>query len=644
MIENIYYSEDNDKNRSDAISSNTNHSNYSQETKPRSGNVPWFIKPEYVDTSSTDSTITKNKPSSFEHSVPISQKKHVANPSHQRSNPSMQNNNSYGDYIYNRPRISIDNLGFVGLSPRSAQKLNADIVSAGIEIDKQHAINAEKFSYMIAVDEYKRMKGNETGMLISNNGEIIPLPTRVIPHLKEFESHYHELDAIVKIRSRYTGAYSYMKRSTDYNRHVVVSEEVLKQDYLYDLEDMLPSSENMSQNQKESSFRRMRHYIPKLQDTNLRILDENEIMFKDGFLNLENGIFTRVDKEQQHNYFNVFSIEIDFRDGKYTNPSVFDSFLHMILNNDECACKGVYQMIGSILAPAPSLKKCYLFQGVSNSGKTTLVNYIMDLMPYEDVLEKGTVADLTDDSLSKHLDPIRLIHIQELGSNKLASKQITSIKAFVDGSHRKNGSSSFKLIMTTNNKVITGNDGFIESALKNRLLVIPFPKAVDFDNADPNIQALGDVHFDLERRSIILKALQAYTEVIRNNGKFCCNYEVNAVIDNPEKSSETLTNNERTSLATIINEQPAMQPAIDEIFDKCFILLDHINPEMTTEVIMDVVNSVRNGLLANSASTGRKLQEHFGDSLKLGRPHGVTAYNLGFKDQQDIHQDNNDIE
>ncbi len=74
--------------------------------------------------------------------------------------------------------------------------------------------------------------------------------------------------------------------------------------------------------------------------------------------------------------FNIFSIEIVYGNGMVNPPEVFDAFLDMILDGNECAHHGVYQMIGSILTPMSCIKKCYLLQGKSGSGKTTLVEYI----------------------------------------------------------------------------------------------------------------------------------------------------------------------------------------------------------------------------------------------------------------------------
>ena len=541
-------------------------------------------------------------------------------------------NNYSIDYMRCTPYIPTPPFFYAGVSFAQAQRLNEQIIHGRIAVDNLHELNVERFSYKRALDEFKIQKGRETGMITNEAGDIIPFPNNPNINLREFEQSYIDKYAIVKVRSRCKSKYSYMIRAIDEHRHIPIEDNDFKTNY-FDEMDLLPNSDVLSKNARENSFRRMKSLIPKLQNVKLHILNEYEVMFADGYLNLKTMNFTPVEDTQQNKYFNLFSIEIQYGNGKYDKPKVFDAFLRLILDNAEPACKGIYQMIGSILAPAPSFKKCYLLQGLSNSGKTTLVNYIMKLISDEDTMDFNTIADLTNmDSLTK---PLRLIHIKELGSNKLASKQIVSIKSFVDGSSPAPGSSSFKIIMTTNHKITTGKGDLIENGLKNRLLVIPFPKTIDFNEAEPDIQVLEDVFFDQERRGIILTALSEYSEVLRTNGKFCCNYEVNTVVEASEEDCQGLTDEERASIADAISQnQASPQPVLDEIFDSCFVIADHINPDMTTEIVMNTVNHVRNGLLVNAASTGRKLSEHFGKRLRSERPNGNMAYNLEFKTPQ----------
>ena len=550
--------------------------------------------------------------------------------------------NNSSNYIRYAPYIPTLPFFREGISHSQAQRLNEQIIQGHIAVDNLHALNVERFSYKKALEELKIQQGRETGMITTETGAIIPFPQNPTINLREFEQDYIIKHAIVKLGSRCTSKYSIMVRSVDEHRHITIEDNDLKINYFDEME-LLPNSDILPQTAKENSFRRMKSLIPKLQNAKLHILNEYEVMFTDGYLNLKTMDFTPVEGTQQNEYFNVFSVDIQYSDGTCDNPRVFDAFLRLILDNAEPARKGVYQMIGSILAPAPSFKKCYLLQGMSNSGKTTLVNHIMRLISDEDIMELSNISQLTDSSLTNPKTPLRLIHIRELGSDKLASKQIVSIKSFVDGSSSSLGSSSFKIIMTTNNKITTGKDGLIENGLKNRLLVIPFPKAIDFDDADPDVQALGDVFFEKERRSIIITALKEYSEVLRNSGKFSCDYEVNTVVEPTEENCQGLTDEERASIPDAINEnQTNSQPVLAEIFDRCFVIADRVNPDMTAEVVMNTVNSVRKGLLITPASTGRELSAHFGDRLCSGRPNGKTAYNLEFSSPQSSSENEND--
>ena len=186
-------------------------------------------------------------------------------------------------------------------------------------------------------------------------------------------------------------------------------------------------------------------------------------------------------------------------------------------------------------------------------------------------------------------------------------------------------------MLTTNHKVTTGDGGVIETALKNRLLTIPFPKVIDLDNADSRVVSLEDVYFDVERRGIILKALQAYREVLNNKGVFCCDFKVNAVVDEPEKPDEHLSTEEKERIQNGLPVEAAtMLPALAEDFDSTFVLTDEIDSQMTSTAVMKAINAIRPNLLENEPTAGRKLRQHFGERLKSGRHNGATAYNLAF--------------
>ena len=264
-----------------------------------------------------------------------------------------------------------------------------------------------------------------------------------MPDFKKIETAFIQNFAVVKVRPRYSAKWAFMKRSSYYHRHEVISEKDLLQEYLTFLDDVLPANDESSQAVKEQSFQRMRRAVPRLQDSGLHVLKECEVMFSDGIYNVETGEFQPVKQDEHIFCFNIFSIEIDYGDGKADPPEVFDAFLDMILDGDELAHHGTYQMIGSILTPMSCIKKCYLLQGRSGSGKTTLIEYIKKLMPYEDTLDMPNLAGITDDGLSKRTQPFRLIHVKELSSNKLSAKQIVNIKAYADGSNDMPGTASF---------------------------------------------------------------------------------------------------------------------------------------------------------------------------------------------------------
>lgn len=276
-------------------------------------------------------------------------------------------------------------------------------------------------------------------------------------------------------------------------------------------------------------------------------------------------------------------------------------------------------------------KKMLFIAGKVRKRKNNFSGIHKKLMPYEDTYDMTNLAGISDDGLPKRTQPFRLMNVKELGTNKLSSKQIVNIKAYADGSGNMPGTSSFKIILTTNHKVTTGNGGVIEVALENRLLVIPFPKVLDLDNADPRVVSLEDVYFDQERHDIIIKALQAYSEVLNGDGKFCCDFKVNTIVDTSAIPDDHLTEDEKQLIKRgLPTEETSTQQVLAEIFDTAFIVADELNMNMTTKAIMNAANYIRPGALANEATTGRRLQQHFGEKLKSSRHNGSMIYNLDF--------------
>jgi len=605
--------------------------------------TPWCINIREPDNKVLDEAVTtapppaeskalplNGKEQNLPSTVPIGLVQEVLAP----TQPLVHNESSYGwnfkDYIYGQPKVTFELLEQAGISFAQAQSINAQMLRGQVAANNLHAINREKFSYMMALAEFKNRDSAVQNMIANESGQVLSIASKATgTDFNKLEQNFISTLSLVKVRPRYSTDWVFMRRSPYYHRHVAVNEQDLTADFMDFLDDALPADDESSQAVRLRSFQRMKRTIPRLQDSSLYILLEEEVMFIDGVYNVRTREFKPCTSKNQNKCFNIFSIEIEYGDGQADTPEVFDAFLSMILDNNQDAHYGVYQMIGSILTPMSSLKKCYLLQGKSGSGKTTLVNYIMRLMPLEDNLEMNDLSGITDAGLPKKT--FRFLHVKELGTNKIPAKQLVSIKALADGSPGDMpGTASFKILFTTNNRVTTGDGYVIEPALKARLLVIPFPKAIDLSDVDERITALDDVYFEQERRAIILKSLRAYSEVLDNKGQFCCDFDVNAVVDTPTENTASLNPEEREVLYNGIGQPMIPYNALNEIFRTAFIITEKVNPAMTTTIVMNSVNRVREGLLQNEASTGRKLTEFFGIALKSARISGNTCYNLEF--------------
>ena len=220
-----------------------------------------------------------------------------------------------------------------------------------------------------------------------------------------------------------------------------------------------------------------------------------------------------------------------------------------------------------------------------------------------------------------------MIQVKEVGKSKIAAKQIVKLKAYADGS-RYPGASSFKILLNTNYAITTDEDGYIEPALKNRLSILPFPKPMD--NTDPRVFSFEDTFFEQERPLIILKALRAFSNVLRNNNRFSYEFQPNVYVfdkDVQEQSNYPLDNIDFSNPPPLT---PSRQTQFEQLMRQLFSLSDDVNPDMTVKNIMALVNGYMPNEFKDEASAGKRIREFFGnDNLKSKRnSEGITCYNL----------------
>ena len=503
---------------------------------------------------------------------------------------------------------------------------------AKIEVRKKialkRALNKETLRFQKEKDKYnekhksKIMSQNNSGSSSSinskNSNKFISPKSIIEKFIKE--------KALVKIRTLGKCKRLTMIFSEDENRHIAITSQDLESEFYNFIEEKFPDKDTPPQNFIKRALNLLNSRIPKIEKSKLTILEPHQVMFINGYVDILSWKFKELSNKERRKYFTLFSFDISLEKCNYSYPDVFDKLLKDALNNNTEAIKLAYEQIGAIFTPISTLKKIFVFQGVTDGGKTRISNIIAKCMPPEDTLVLSNIAEISNDNLISR--PIRLILIQELGKNKISSKQIVKLKAFADGSHLP-GALSAKILANTNYAITTDENGNIEQALKNRLSITPFPKSMD--NIDDDVSSFEDCYFEKEKLGIILKALLIFSEAFHNK-KFSHKFKPNLYVHNEESQKRTSLDEEFSNNNTLSNEiTKTNQNQLEQIMNELFEFTNEINPDMTIKSIVKIVNHCIPNEFKDESSAGRRIHKIFGDKIKSDRINGKTCYNLKLK-------------
>ena len=492
-----------------------------------------------------------------------------------------------------------------------------------LELEKQRRSNDEKMRYQKELDTYKDQRNScIVSNVISANGLDKNAANNIT--VKAVVQGFIADRATVRVHSHCKGNQEIQILSREENRHLAISLKDLSQELLSYLEEILPDGTTPTQTFINRCFALLQTSIPKLTKSNLITLEPHQVMFMNGYLDILTWKFTELSEEKRKSYYSKFSFDINYPQ-LFEEPVAFNALLADALNGDKNAISLYWEQHGAILTPVSTLKKVFVFQGASDGGKTRISNIIAATMPYEDTLAIPKLASISNDNLISY--PIRLIQIKELDKNKIAAKQIVKLKAYADGS-RYPGASSFKILLNTNYAITTDEDGIIEPALRNRLSILPFPKPMD--NTDPRVSSFEDVFFEKERPFIILKALRAFSNVLRNNNRFSYEFPPNVYVFDKDVQEQPTYQADTIDISSLPPATPSRQTQFKQLMDKLFSLCDDVNPDMTVKTIMEIVNHYMPGEFKDEASAGKRIRDFFGsDNLKSKRnAEGATCYNL----------------
>lgn len=415
-------------------------------------------------------------------------------------------------------------------------------------------------------------------------------------------------------------------KEQDTNRHIPISDAELKNLFREFVEDKMGWDFEFSEKEFDRESKKLIRQIPMFSQSNVKKLAETVLAFENGYFDIMKKQFYSIQNENK--VFNKFSMLYGF-DPQAPNPDAFDAVLYDMFGGNESLRALAYEMIGAMISPVSTLKRIYVFQGVSHGGKTRLSNIILRLIDEADVYSSNTVGDITDEEFVKKSHSCRLVYIKDCGRNKLKDKQISYLKSFADGGRLSN-SAVFKILICTNYKIVTGDEDFLEPALKNRFQTLQFPKAMD--NVDEKVLFFEEHYFEKEKAGIVKKALEAFHNVMVNGGRFSYDFPINECVE-ATNVDEQLTEAEKTRVEMELRqERKIYENKIEQVVNKLFIFTGE-KCGLSAQAVFQTMNKCLPDEVKDTASMGRKMSQTFNGKLKTHRTFEGIFYNLQYRNQ-----------
>lgn len=250
------------------------------------------------------------------------------------------------------------------------------------------------------------------------------------------------------------------------------------------------------------------------------------ISFLNGNLNLdEDCLYSHSDS-----IFTTYAIQANYL-GVHSRLStpIFDHVLRRISGGDTNLEQRIWQIMGYCLVPDTQGKCGFLFQGVTNSGKSLLCNYLSGFFP-EEAVAAISLHSIGDRFATAELDGAALCITPDLPAKPLPERASSMIKALsgndlVQADRKYSSYTKFrftgKLVMSTNHALLTKN---YDPAFTERIVVVPFRYSVPKTEWDQHLLE----KLKGERDAVASKAIDAYYQLRRNGYLFAGDYPLNA--------------------------------------------------------------------------------------------------------------------
>lgn len=378
------------------------------------------------------------------------------------------------------------------------------------------------------------------------------------------------------------------------------------------------------------------------EDCEVKPSNDMQVFFKNGWYNLATSGFC---PEDTRAYFHTDCLPYSFEasGNLVLLPDLnFDVFLNYIFDGDESRIKLLYQIIGAILSEIP-VKNIFVFQGVSNGGKSLLSNAIIRLRDMSDVEIVGSINDINASKSKSYEGRTKLLYIDDAPNEKWSDATVSYLKTRSSGISRVK-ESSFKILLCTNYPILYKTEDGRDYSMDGRIVLLPFAKdlkvASKLDNRlDFLVQYIQGEMFEQEKHLIAMKALLHFKEVLDNNREFTIRYPLNeyVVISKLGKAnvdSVTVEDNAKKCIEIKLNKQSISDknPNLMNFLRENFELSNDERDCMTAEQILSYIRQAMPSTNGRVNEVGKPIKAIFGEGCCLGkRTDNKICYRLKLK-------------
>ncbi len=285
---------------------------------------------------------------------------------------------------------------------------------------------------------------------------------------------------------------------------------------------------------------------------------------------LEDGVLnTKTWELLPHNarLFATNLIHASYRNGRQSGCPNFDNFVNCIAGGDALLSQRIWESVGYLLSPDMKGKCFIVLQGVADSGKTLLGNFIRRCFDETDVTSLDINAFAKNFALADIIGK-RLCTDLDLPGAVLNTQAVSFLKKLTGGDAlstdvkympRVTFLNTAKLLFATNHPILTAQ---ADQAFLRRLIVIPFRFSVRPELRNDDLLQL----LECERDAVVVKALGYYARLLENHYIFSGDFPPNQVCERASGTSADLSSAVATFLLTCCDQDPTAWTSTRDLF------------------------------------------------------------------------------